>query len=233
MFYETAGKFEVKDISSLREYLRGVSSEYYVYVLCYPPAAERVTPFYVGVGQGDRLFAHEREAATATLGGRKGHVIRQIQASGNQVLRYIDSIFSEAPWRREQQLIEIFGLLKDATGVLANEQHYAQSTIAAGVELRKYAPEGDALPSNFIRRNSRLVVGPRKPKSASSVYGKIYAVLETNTGVTGSELVELLLSVDFSNNDTVYSQGGQVSRPWLAKYIDGGFYKKNQYIAEL
>jgi hypothetical protein len=77
------------------------------------------------------------------------------------------------------------------------------------------------------------VVGPWKPNNPTSVYGKIYAVLETNPGVTGSELVELLLSVDFSNNPTVYSQGGQVSKPWLAKYIDGGFYAKNHCIAEL
>ena len=233
MFYETVGKLELKDISDLHNYVRDAAGGNYVYLLCYPPHATRVRPFYVGIGQGDRVFAHENEAAKATSSGQKVDIIRQIQATGQQVLRYIDGVFPEMPWRREQELIDRFGLLKDGSGTLANEQRYAQSALKNGIELRKYAAEGNALPSNFIRRNARLVVGPRQPKSRRSVYGKIYSILETNPGVTGAALVELLLSVDFSGNATVYAQDGQVSRPWLAKYIDGGFYAKNQCIAEI
>ena len=233
MSYLTVGKFQVLDPAMLRKHLLGQEARYYVYVLCYPPADKEVRPFYVGIGQGDRIFAHEREAATASAAGTKIEVIRAIQSSGRAVLRYLDGIFAEVPWRREQELIEQFGLLKNGTGVLANEQQYAPSVSTEGVELRKYALDGNELPRNFIRRNARLVVGPRKPTSASSVYGKIYATLEKNPGVTGAQLVELLLAVDFSGNNSVYSQWGQVSRPWLAKYIDGGFYAKNQFISQV
>lgn len=65
------------------------------------------------------------------------------------------------------------------------------------------------------------------------MYGKIHAVLERNPGMTGAELVELLLDVGFSSNGTIYAQSGQVSCPWLAKYIDAGFYAKNLCLKEV
>jgi hypothetical protein len=76
----------------------------------------------------------------------------------------------------------------------------------------------------------RLLAGPCTPAKMDSVYGKIYAVLTENPGVSGEELVELLLEVDFTGNRTPYTRTGAVSRPWLAKYIDGGFYTKNRFI---
>jgi len=105
-------------------------------------------------------------------------------------------------------------------------------TSAGGIELRKYAEEGNELPSNFVRRDTRLMVGPARPANEDSVYGKICRVLADHPGVTGQELVELLLEVDFSGNRSAYTRGGMVSRPWLAKYIDGGFYAKNRCIQE-
>jgi hypothetical protein len=230
--YNTTGKFQVLDESTLQNHLRVQSGRYYIYILCRPPSAMSVQPFYGGIGQGDRLFAHEREAQAVDADNPKLRTIRGIWASGCQVLRYLDGVFAETPWRREQELIAQFGLLKDGTGVLTNEQRYSPSFVVAGVELRKYAPDGNELPSNFVRRDCRLLAGPRKPKNPASVYGKIYAVLEKNPKVTGAELVELLLDFDFSDNGTTYTQSGQVSRPWLAKYIDGGFYAKNQCIQE-
>jgi hypothetical protein len=178
------------------------------------------------------VFSHEREADDAASVGPKVKIIREIRSRGDEVLRYIDGFFGASPWHREQELISQFGLLKDGTRVLANEQAYSPSALEGGVELRKYVRDGNALPANFLKRNVRLPVGPKRPRNPASVYGKICAVLEANPGVTGAELVELLLAVDFSGNSTVYASTGQVSRPWLAKYIDGGFYAKNLYIQE-
>ncbi len=42
--------------------------------------------------------------------------------------------------------------------------------------------------------------------SEKSVYGKIFGILKEHPGVTGEELVELLLSVDFSDNKSAYTQ---------------------------
>jgi len=98
-----------------------------VYLLCYPPDASAVRTFYVGIGQGDRLFAHEREAADLRISSAKALAIRDIQADGQDVVRYIDGLFDASPWHREQELIAQFGLVKAGTGSLTNEQEYAGS----------------------------------------------------------------------------------------------------------
>lgn len=227
MTYQTAGRARIDSIEALRALLHP-ERPFYVYLLCHPPAAATVRPFYVGIGQGDRLFAHEREAEGSTSQSPKLSAIRQIRSQGREIVRYIDEFFDTVPWHREQELIDQFGLVKAGTGILTNEQRYSRSVLIDGVELRKYADDGNALPANFLKRDVRLVAGPKRPRNPASVYGKICDVLEANPGVTGAELVELLLAVDFSDNNTVYG----VSRPWLAKYIDGGFYAKNLFIQE-
>jgi hypothetical protein len=49
-------------------------------------------------------------------------------------------------------------------------------------------------------------------------------------GVAGEELVDLLNSVDFSKNQSAYTPAGRMSRLWLAKYVDGVFYERKQFI---
>jgi hypothetical protein len=229
--YATEGKTRVRTVDDLAALL-SAGDHFYVYLLCYPPHGSTVRPFYVGIGQGDRLFAHEREAADPATTSAKVLAIRSIQAEGEEVVRYIDGVYDASPWHREQELIAQFGLVKSGTGSLTNEQEYASSFKVEGIELRKYAADGNALPANFLKRDVRLRAGPNVPRNPLSVYGKICGVLASTPGITGAELVELLLLVDFSDNNTVYAQDGQVSRPWLAKYIDGGFYAKNRFIQD-
>ena len=206
---------------------------HYVYVLC-EMVDDNQLPFYVGIGQGERIFAHEDEAREGSASNLKLDRIRQIWERGEDIIRYIDSFHPFEPWVKEEELINEFGLVKDGTGILTNSQRYAPATAKSvvDVELRKYAKYGNSLPDNFKHRHTRLSIGSQKPKSDSSVYGKIYSVLSRNPGVTGEELVGLLLDVDFSGNKTAYTQNGQISLPWLAGYIDGGFYKKNLCIEE-
>ena len=230
--YGTIAKFRVLNAEALKEHLRKQTGSYYIHVLCHPPISAAVQFFYVGIGQGERIFAHEREAENVAVDSLKVRTIRNIQASGHEVLRYLNGVFAETPWRREQELITQFGLAKDATGILTNEQRYSPSFSVDGVELRKYAFDSNELPNNLIRRDCKLLAGPRKPKNPASVYGKIYVVLERNPGITGAELVELLFGLDFAANSTIYAQSGRVSRRWLAKYIDGGFYEKSLCIQE-
>lgn len=228
--YDDHGKWDIRSVEDLRSLLARAKAPYYVYVLCRPRRGGDLIPFYVGIGQGDRLFAHEAQAKDPSVTGRKVEIIRSIWDAAAEVARFIDSFHTEYPWGHEEALINRFGLLRDGTGVLANHDRYARSVTAEGVELRKYATEGNTLPSNFHHRHTRLKVGPRLPRNPRSVYGKICGVLSTHPGVTGEKLVELLLSVDFSDNPSAYTQSGRVSLPWLAKYIDGGFYEKNQCI---
>ena len=232
LFYDAKNKLVVTERSQLLGHLAEIREPFYVYILCRPPYAEQLRPFYVGLGQEDRMFAHEDEAMSQASTGAKTAEIRRIWSEGLEVVRIVDDFFTQEPWQREEQLINHFGLLKDGAGILTNAQRYSPSHIHEGAELRKYADDGNKLPSNFIRRNTGLEVGERAPKDGASVYGKIYAVLEKHPGITGEALVELLLDVDFSENKSPYTETGMVSRPWLSKYIDGGFYKQNRHIQE-
>lgn len=228
--YPAVDKVRIRDDADLRRILHGHPGSHYVYLLCLPPDSALLVPFYVGIGKGLRIFSHEDEARDMSVSGRKVDRIRGIWSMGGELIRVIDGIHEAEPWAREEELINKFGLEKDGSGVLTNEQRYSRSYVEDGVELRKYADSGNELPNNFRRRHDRLIVGPRSPKSSSSVYGKICAVLQCHPGVTGAELVELLLDTDFTENKSAYTSTGNVSRPWLAKYIDGGFYEKNRYI---
>jgi hypothetical protein len=228
--YGCDGKPVICSLDDLRAELSRTGASTYVYLLCYPPLAQSVVPFYVGIGRGDRLFAHEKQARDSSASGNKIETIRKIWKKGGEVLRIVDSFHENDPWHREQELISQFGLVKNGTGILTNEQRYSESSILDGVELRKYVADGNELPGNFIRRDTRLMLGPRRPTNPNSVYGKIVSVLERYPGITGADLVEHLMQVNFSDIASAYTQSGLVSRPWLAKYIDGGFYEKNRYI---
>ncbi|MDZ3830855.1 MAG: GIY-YIG nuclease family protein [Sphingopyxis sp.] len=211
-----------------------------MYLLRVPDGVEAFgalgTPFYVGIGQGARLFAHEEEARDLGISNAKLDTIRSIWARDEEVIRTIDSLHTAEPWDREEELINAIGRLADGTGPLTNAQSYARSVKMSGVELRKYATEhaasGDvaSIPAKFKLRSTRLMAGPVEPASRTSVFGKIFTVLEANPGITGSELIQLLAALDFSSNRSAYTQSGQVSGSWLAGYIEGGFRSDRLHI---
>ncbi len=58
---------------------------YYVYVLCYPDG----TPFYIGKGKGKRIDHHGQDVEKGVKCNlHKTDVIKQIQRSGQQVMKY-------------------------------------------------------------------------------------------------------------------------------------------------
>ena len=213
-------------------------SAHYVYLLRVPDGKPSFgglgTPFYVGIGQGSRLFAHEDEARDPARSGAKVEMIRSIWAKGGEVVRTIDSIHTVEPWDREEELINSIGRLAEGAGPLTNAQTYAPSLKLNGVELRKYAADhaasGDAnaIPAKFKLRHTRLMAGPREPLSRTSVFGKIYTVAQANPGVTGEDLIGLLSAVDFTGNKSAYTQGEQVSASWLVGYIEGGYFRSDR-----
>ena len=226
-------KIRINNQKELNREINKVNKPYYVYFLCHKKDGKEI-PFYIGIGQDLRLFAHEKEARESDKKNAKLDLIRELRRTNKEVIRYIDDFYEEVPWHRESDLINKWGLLKDGTGILTNFQRYTSSNIddKDKVELRKYAELGDNLPSNFISQHKKLNPGPNKPESKVSVYGKIYRVLFENPGITGEQLVYLLLEEDFSKNKSAYTQNGSVNLPWLAKYVDGGFYQKNLFIQE-
>lgn len=226
--------------ADLRECIAaGGGGPHYVYVLRYPlsPAGDGAlgTPFYVGIGQGDRLFAHEEEAKDGSRSNPKVEAIRAIWRGGGEVVRTIDSVHSQEPWDREETLINSIGRIADGTGPLTNAQAYARSTKLGGVELRKYAADhaqsGDpnTIPAKFKLGEVRLMAGPVQPRSDTSVFGKIYVTALANPGATGEELIRLLGNVDFSGNKSAYTQSGAVSASWLAGYIEGAYFRSDRY----
>jgi hypothetical protein len=97
------------DRRAAEDFLRGISGQYYVYVLCRPDGQ----PFYVGKGLNRRALEHELEAARNHPVGEtnpfKCNVIRKILREGGQVLYRIDSAYDAASQRecleREAALI--------------------------------------------------------------------------------------------------------------------------------
>ncbi len=170
--YCTTDRLWIRSLNQLREELADRAEHHYVYLLCRPPFSPHVYPFYVGISQSDRLFAHEEEARSTNSKSHKIEEIHRIWDAGDAVVRIIDSFHSKPPWHREQELIEKFGLLKDGTGQLTNEQKYSPSHREGKVELRKYAKYGNELPPNFIHQHKKLKVGENEPKSKNSVHGK-------------------------------------------------------------
>lgn len=211
---------------------------HYVYLLRTPDGKPMFgglgTPFYVGIGQGTRLFTHEEEARDPARSSAKVETIRSIWAKGGEVVRTVDSVHAVEPWDREEELINSIGRLAEGAGPLTNAQTYAPSLKLNGIEHRKYAADhaasGDAnaIPAKFKLRHIRLMAGPREPLSRKSVFGKIYAVAEANPGVTGENLIGLLSAVDFTANKSAYTQGGQVSSSWLVGYIEGGYFRSDR-----
>lgn len=78
----------------------------YVYTLAYPDGKV----FYVGKGTGDRIFDHEREAGQGKQ-TEKCRVIRQIWASGNEVVKtkVQENMADEVAYRLEKDLISMYG----------------------------------------------------------------------------------------------------------------------------
>lgn len=229
---------EIRTPAELSALLHAGAGPHYVYVLRRPDGAESFggtgTPFYVGIGQKNRLFEHEKAAKEGTEQGLKIDTIRSIWDVGQEVIRTIDSFHDKEPWIREAELIHKIGRLADGTGPLTNPQTYSPSHVVDGVELRKYAQEQlaaggvDAIPPRFKLRSVRLEAGPRQPRSLSSVMGKVYSTARDNPGVTGEELVYLLAQLDFSSNKSAYTQSGKVSATWLCRYIEGAFFRSDK-----
>ena len=134
-WYDATGKKRIEAPADLANFPKPC----YVYVLCRPGSGPHFRPFYVGHGQGKRLFAHEDEARQGKSDTAKVDAIRAIWDRRGEVVRFIDGFYDHEPWNEEQILIARFGLLKDGSGILTNDNQYADSHIEDGVELRKFA----------------------------------------------------------------------------------------------
>jgi hypothetical protein len=226
----------VTDKAQLRGILQGRNETFYLYILRNPdgiPAFDGIgTPFYVGKGQGARVFSHVEDARDGQERSPWLDRIRDILKDGRQVVHAIRSFHVEEPWIEEDALMRLIGLVEDGTGPLLNSQTYSPSHKVNGVELRKYAATPDAhpdrIPDDFRLLKTRLMAGPRDPGSRTSVFGKIFTTLEQHPGVTGEELVQLLKRLDFSKNKSPYTQSGEVCAEWLCRYIEGGYFRADR-----
>lgn len=93
-----------------------VDNSYYVYALK-DPRQSPALPFYIGKGTGTRSHDHLVKPDDS----RKGALIREIEASGKQVLvtRLVDSLTEIHALKIEAELISAFGTV-DSGGLLTN-----------------------------------------------------------------------------------------------------------------
>ena len=234
----------VADSSDLEGAVGRVLGHNYVYVLRHPDGSEKFggigTPFYVGIGIGHRIFEYEKAARIASTTGTKVDTIRAIWNAGDNVIRTIDSFDQTDLWHREAELVNAIGLLKDGTGTLTNEQRPPLSRTIDGIEVRKYADRQAAaggprgLPSDFRLADTALVLGPNVPQSRTSVAGVIYTLVEDEPGITGREVVERMLDMDWSKTKSAYTQSGNICAVWAADWVYGCcIHKKLQIIQPL
>jgi hypothetical protein len=73
--YDNGGRWEIHTVDDLRTALADAGVPYYVYVLCRQAGEAIASPFYVGVGQRDRLFDHEAEARDPKAVGTKVDIV--------------------------------------------------------------------------------------------------------------------------------------------------------------
>lgn len=231
----------IHDQQHMKKLLQDNKARHYVYILRHPDEIECFggigTPFYVGIGQGLRMFQHALEARNKEFLNAKVLAIRQIWSAGKEIAYTIDSWHETTPYLREAELLNKIGLLSNSTGPLTNAQNYAPPNQIDGIEVSKYlmrqktAGDVNGIPADFPYRKKKLQAGSRKPRRETSVFGIIYKKLEENPGITGEDLVKLLLDADWSVcNSTKYTATGRPCATWVCDYIKGGFYKKNQHI---
>jgi hypothetical protein len=230
-------KAVVQSPNELAELLRAHGMQHYVYILRKPDGVESFggtgTPIYVGEGNGARAFAHVREARVASSGrSLKLDSIREVEDAGTEVIHEIDSIGEGPLLQREADLILQIGTIRNGTGPLTNEQSYAPANAVDGRVMRKYANDGRSdplsIPSKFRVRHLRLMHGPNTPASATSVHGRLHALLVSNPGLTGEELLMLAAELDWSAHKSAYTQSGKVDLAWLIGYIDSAVFKANR-----
>jgi hypothetical protein len=231
----------IRSLAELNDVLRTRAEKHYVYILRYPddvPCHGDIgTPFYVGIGQRDRIFTHEEAALLRGEKSEKADAIRSIVKAGKEIVYTIDSFHFVDPFLPEAELIHKIGRKAEGKGTLLNAQTYAPSAKIDGVEVRKYAEQQaaaggfDALPEKFKLRNTKLVIGPKPQKSRTSVMGRIYSAVKEHPGITGEELVKLLQKEDYSGHKSAYTQSGIVCASWLVGYVDGAcFHPRAQII---
>lgn len=77
--------------------------------------------------------------------------------------------------------------------------------------------------------NTAPNTAPQKP---TSVMGKIYALVKAQgpAGVTGAQLVELMLAADWQGHPSAYVAGGKVCAAWCVGYIVGACSNKHKHL---
>jgi hypothetical protein len=102
-----------------RTLIRSAGKPFYIYLLSRPTGE----PFYVGKGQDERLFDHERDAINTPVRTHKLNVIRALHKAGHSVHYQLDGFFSvEADaLERERELIQFHGRYDLGTGSLTNQ----------------------------------------------------------------------------------------------------------------
>jgi hypothetical protein len=111
---------------------RVIDKPFYVYVLCRPTGE----PFYVGMGTGDRILVHEKNARHQR--SYKSSIIKSIWASGHQVRRTILERFDTAAeaLALEVELIRVMGRRDLGHGPLSNLTDGGDGVLGLSEETR-------------------------------------------------------------------------------------------------
>lgn len=162
-------------------------TQYYVYELIDP---RDESPFYIGKGNGDRMYKHKKQAYQhkgSKINPHKSNKIKQILESGND-LRYkkynCDSELEA--FNLEQQLIIQYGKRVDNTGILTNLTDGGEGYTGGRIPVKQYNLFGEYIQTHRSAKDAALFLG--KPyysqitgsckRKETSAYGFLWSYID-------------------------------------------------------
>ena len=183
----------------LEALLSKFGKRHYVYVLRKPDGVPHSgglgTPFYVGEGVGRRVFEHVDSA-------RRNPTVRSAKYDA---IRQIEA--------SGQAVLHVIHSVAD-TPLLHREQE-----LIARIGLAKHGA------GPLTNEQTYDDAGTNRPATATSVHGRLLALLQQSPGLTGEDLLRRAAALDWSAHKSAYTLSGNVDVAWLAGYIDSAVFK--------
>lgn len=135
-------------------------TQYYVYELIDP---RNNLPFYVGKGNGDRMYTHKKQAFQkkgSKQNPHKSYKIKQIIESGNDIqYKKYECETEDMAFELEKTLISQYGKRVDDTGILTNITDGGEGYTGGHVPIKQYNLFGEYIKTHRSAKEAAISLG--------------------------------------------------------------------------